>query len=103
TGSRGAILLGIPAALLFFLSRQKLSWPSRGKLLALLLLIGAALAVMVTLWWHRFANIGTMFARMDGWSVSLNLWFDHVLFGVGPDGFWWSFPAKMWLSSDADP
>jgi O-antigen ligase len=103
TGSRGAILLGIPAGALFVFSRQNLPLPDQRRLLGLSLVVGIALAVLAWMWRDRLANLGTMVARLDGWIVALALWRDHFLFGVGPDGFWWSFPAEMWLSSDADP
>lgn len=103
TGSRGAILLGIPAGALFVFSRQNLPLPSRRRMMGLLSVVGLGLAVIGWMWKARFANIGTMIARMDGWIVALYLWFDNLLVGVGPDGFWWTFPAHMWLASDADP
>jgi O-antigen ligase len=103
TGSRGAILLGIPTGALFIFSRQNLPLPSRRRMAGLLIVIGLGLAVMAWMWRARIANIGTMFARMDGWIVALYLWLDHFLFGVGPDGFWWTFPANMGLTSNADP
>lgn len=103
TGSRGAMLLGIPAGALFLFSGQNLRLPSRHRTGWLLIIIGLGLAALAIMWWDRLANIGTMVARMDGWLVSLHLWLDHLLVGVGPDGFWWTFPAQMWLTSDADP
>jgi O-antigen ligase len=103
TGSRGAMILGLPAGAIFLFSRRNLPLPSRRRMIGLLTVTGVGLAVIAWMWRHRLANIGTMVARMDGWIVALYLWLDHFLFGVGPDGLWWTFPAKMWLTSDADP
>lgn len=103
TGSRGAILLGLPTGALFFLSRRNLPLPPRRTRIGLFIVAGLGLAVLAWNWRGRLSNIGTMIARMDGWTVALSLWFDHFLFGVGPDGFWWNFPAKIWLTSNADP
>jgi O-antigen ligase len=103
TGSRGAMLLGVPAGALFVFSRQNLPLPSRRRMVALVLVIGLGLGVIAWMWQDRLGNIVTMFARMDGWIVALYLWFEHFLFGVGPDGFWWTFPSQMSLTSDADP
>jgi hypothetical protein len=103
TGSRGAILLGLPAGALFLFSRRNLPLPSRRRMAGLLTVVALGLAVLAWIWRSRLANIGTMFARLDGWIVALYLWFDHFLFGVGPDGFWWSFPDFMSLTSNADP
>jgi O-antigen ligase len=103
TGSRGAILLGLPAGALFIFSRKNLPLPSGRRLAGLLIVTGIGLGVFAWMWRSRLANLGTMVARMDGWIVALYLWLDNFLFGVGPDGFWWTFPAQMWLTSDADP
>jgi O-antigen ligase len=103
TGSRGAIMLGIPAGALFVFNRQNLPLPSRRRLLGLAMVIGLSLIAIGWMWRERLANVGTMFARMDGWLVALTLWLDHFLFGVGPGGFWWTFPAQMGITSDADP
>ena len=103
TGSRGAMILGIPAGALFVFSRQNLPLPSRRRMAGLATVSGIGLAVMAWMWRGRLGNIETMFARMDGWIVALYLWFDHFWFGVGPDGLWWTFPAYMWQTSDADP
>lgn len=103
TGSRGAVLLGIPAGAVFMFSRQNLRLPPRRRRIGLLLVTGAALAILTWIWRDRLANIESIVARMDGWIVAFDLWVEHWLFGVGPDGFWWTFPAHMGLASDADP
>jgi hypothetical protein len=103
TGSRGAMVLGVPAGAFFLLRRQNLPRPSPRVMLLLWVVSGVGLAVLLWMWQDRLMNIGTMIARTDGWIVALYLWLDNWLFGVGPDGFWWTFPAHLWLASDADP
>jgi O-antigen ligase len=103
TGSRGAMVLGVPAGAIFLLRRQNLPRPSPRLMLILWVVVGVGLAVLLWMWQDRLMNIGTMIARTDGWIVALYLWLDNWLFGVGPDGFWWTFPAHLWLASDADP
>ncbi len=103
TGSRGAILLGVPAGALFVFSRQDVTLPSGRRLLLLLLVGGMALVTLGWFYRNRLDNVESVLARMDGWIVALYLWFDHMLVGVGPDGLLWTFPGYMWLASDADP
>lgn len=103
TGSRGAILLGIPAGALFFFSRQNLPLPSQRRMVAAGIVMGLGVGIMGWMWQDRLGNIGTMFARWDGWVVALDLWLDNFLFGVGPDGFWWSAPGHIPLNNNADP
>jgi O-antigen ligase len=103
TGSRGAVLLGLPAGALFLLSHHKIQLPSRRVLAGWLAVGGIGLAFVAWTWRARLMNIATLMARVDGWLPSFALWFDHFLFGVGPDGFWWSLPAYLSLTSNADP
>jgi hypothetical protein len=103
TGSRGAVLLGLPAGALFLLSNHNIRLPSRRVLAGWLAVAGLGLAIVAWIWRARLMNIATLMARVDGWLPSVALWFDHFLFGVGPDGFWWSFPAYLSLTSNADP
>lgn len=103
TGSRGALLLGVPAGALFIFSRHTLRLPSRRHLIGLLLVGGVALALLAWQWRDRLSNIESILARTNGWIVAFQLWIEHWLLGVGPDGFWWTFPAHMGPLSDADP
>jgi hypothetical protein len=103
TGSRGALLLGLPAGALFLLSRHNLTLPPHRWLTGWLTVMGLGLAVIAWLGRARLMNLYTMSARIEGWIVTFALWFDHFIFGVGPEGFWWRFPAYMSLISEADP
>lgn len=103
TGSRGALLLGIPAGAFFIFTRQHLPRPTGRRLIALATIIGSAIVVLGYMYRNRLDNIESIFARLDGWIVALRLWLSHPLFGVGPDGFWWTFPAHITLAGDADP
>ena len=103
TGSRGALFLGIPTGALYIFSRQNLRLPARRYLVSFLLVAGAAMTIIAWLWRARLANIESIFARMDGWIVAHQLWLAHLLFGVGPDGFWWTFPAYIGFAPNADP
>jgi O-antigen ligase len=103
TGSRGALLLGVPAGILVFLSQRTLSLPTGRRLAGWLTAGCLGLASLVWLGRERLANWGTMNARLEGWTVGFALWLHHLLFGVGPEGFWWTFPAYLSLTSEADP
>lgn len=103
TGSRGALLLGVPAGLaalagfalyrrpgLWRLARRRRRW-----------MIGAAavvtVAVLVLVIWQRerLANLQTVELRLDVWQAALALWRDRFWAGVGPGGFFWSYPAYL--------
>lgn len=98
--SRGALLLGVPAALIVMsiLAGGKWRWAGIG-LLALMalafivLLSGVALPLLDG---TRFANAldlqrGTGFFRINLWQSALAMWRDHPLLGVGPDNFLYAY------------
>jgi O-antigen ligase len=86
--SRGALLLGIPAALLV------IGWCAgrRGRWAALALVIIGALALIPLLRVPRFASLldlqqGSTFFRLELWRSSLQMIREHPWFGVGPGNF----------------
>jgi putative inorganic carbon (HCO3(-)) transporter len=98
TYSRGAWLLGLPAAALFIglLRRGKALWISLAVIgvivLSLLPLIGT----------ERFTSLldtqgGTTFFRLKLWQASLNMIKDHPLFGVGLDNFLYQYRTRYVL------
>ncbi|MCC6170299.1 MAG: O-antigen ligase family protein [Caldilineaceae bacterium] len=108
TGSRGALLLGLPAGLitlaalrpaqLHSLQRTSRAWRVGGLL--------ASIAVIAVLGWMlapRLLNRASVSERWDVWVLTLTLWRDHWLTGVGPGGFYWRWPAYLSLNSPLDP
>jgi O-antigen ligase len=98
--SRGALLLGVPAALIIMciMAGGRWRWAGIG-LLALLalafivLLSGVALPLLDG---TRFANAldlqrGTGFFRINLWQSAMAMWRDHPLLGVGPDNFLYAY------------
>ncbi len=62
--------------------------------LVLILVLGIGLAMRV----ERLSSIGdplggTMALRLQLWGAALRMALDHPLFGVGPDGFLYAYPA----------
>ena len=103
TGSRGALLLGVPAglltlALLAFYRRPALArWLRIRKDLLRWFWIGIGLLVVIIVFWQRerFANLETLELRLELWLAALALWRDNFWVGVGPGGFFWSYPAYL--------
>ncbi|HEM61497.1 MAG TPA: hypothetical protein ENO24_04330, partial [Chloroflexi bacterium] len=96
THSRGAWLLGLPAALLFLGAVR--GWRP------LLAALGAALALVVSLLpvagAERFRSLfdlsgGTAFHRVKLCEATLRMIRDHPLFGVGLDNFLYQYPRYM--------
>ncbi len=105
TFSKGAILLGLPAALVVVLlggawrSRQR--WPV--WVLLVMAIIGVA-GLFVLFRTPRFADAfnfqsGTSFFRLKLWQGSLAMALDHPLLGVGPDNFLYSYRTRYVLPS----
>ena len=100
TQSRGALLLGAPAAVIAMalLAGGRWRWVGIGLLVAVVvtfvaLLSGAAQSLLEG---TRFANAldlqrGTGFFRLNLWQSALNMWRDHPLLGVGPDNFLYAY------------
>ncbi|MFB0534734.1 MAG: O-antigen ligase family protein [Anaerolineae bacterium] len=98
TYSRGAWLLGLPAAALFIglLRGRKALWIS----LAVLCLI--ALSLLPLIGTERFTSLldtqgGTTFFRLKLWQASLNMIKDHPFFGVGLDNFLYQYRTRYVL------
>lgn len=105
TFSKGAILLGLPAALAVVLLggawRSRRRWPL-SVLLAMAIIAAAGLAVLFQT--PRFADAfnfqsGTSFFRLKLWQGSLAMALDHPLLGVGPDNFLYSYRTRYVLPS----
>lgn len=110
TGSRGALLLGLPVGALVMgavaLRRQPglLRWLAAHPVARVVAAVAlAAAAVAALLLWDRLLNHQTLNLRLDLWEASLRLWRDHLLLGVGPGGFFWSYPAYLPLGGAWEP
>lgn len=98
TYSRGAWLLGLPAAALFvgLLRGRRALWIS-------LAVIGViALSLLPLIGTERLASLldtqgGTTFFRLKLWQSSLNMIKDHPLFGVGLDNFLYQYRTRYVL------
>ncbi len=109
TASRGALLFGLPAGLLVMAAAgARQGYFPLGKRCAVLLtvVIGLAAAVgleFVLLYGERLLNLETLRSRFAIWRDALALWRQYPLFGVGPGGFYWNYPAFLQTSPAADP
>jgi len=96
TFSRGAWLLGVPAAVLFLGLMR-----GRGAFLAALGGVGAAiLALLPMAGLERLTSLlstqeGTTQRRLALWKAALQMIRDHPLFGVGLDNFLYQYPRYM--------
>jgi O-antigen ligase len=110
TGSRGALLLGLPAGSFVvawaafrgrpgFTPRLVAHPATRWIVLGGLLLVVAALLLL----WDRLLNQQTLNLRLDLWAASLRLARDHLLLGVGPGGFFWTYPAYLLPGASIEP
>jgi O-antigen ligase len=98
--SRGALLLGLPAAVL------AMGWRAGGRArwLALALVVVGALALIPLLRLPRFASMfdlrrGSAFFRLELWRSSLALLREHPWFGVGPGNFPAAYRTRYVLPS----
>ena len=98
--SRGALLLGIPAALVV------MGWQAGGRhrWAALALVLVGALALMPLLRVPRFASMldlrqGSTFFRLELWRSSLMLIREHPWFGIGPGNFLDAYRTRYVLPS----
>ena len=109
TASRGALLLGLPAATLVTAvaaARQERLRLSKRSAVLLTLVAGLTIVVgleIVLLYGERLLNLETIRSRILIWRDALALWVHYPLFGVGPGGFYWNFPAFLQPSLAADP
>ncbi|MFQ5409731.1 MAG: O-antigen ligase family protein, partial [Anaerolineales bacterium] len=99
--SRGALLLGMPAALAVIL----LFWQRRRAAYALIGLAGAGLLALIPLSRNpRFAELGNLstgptFFRLNLWRSTLSMIRDHPLVGVGLDNFLYEYRGRYILPS----
>ena len=111
TGSRGALLLGLPVGTLVFgwlvVSRRRgLAHRTVMRPQTLALLAGGGLLLFMALAWtmpDRLLNLRTVALRIDLWEATLRLWRDHWLVGVGPGGFFWTYPAYLPFGAALEP
>jgi O-antigen ligase len=98
TYSRGAWLLGLPAAFIFFgLMRGR-----KVLLISFLVILAIALSLLPLIGTERLASLfntqsGTTFLRLKLWQGSLNMIRDHPLFGVGLDNFLYQYRTRYVL------
>ncbi len=104
TFSRGAILLGLPAAFLFIFWRWqqingRKTWP---WLLGLAVLgIGTFVAALQIPQLAGRLNLSgqTSFFRLNLWQASLNMFLDHPIWGVGLDNFLYAYRGRYILNA----
>lgn len=98
TFSKGALLLGLPAAVLFlgFAAGGRWRW------VALALLAVGAVALLPLFGTERFSGLfdmqrGTSFFRLQLWQGAWNMIRDHPWLGVGPDNFLYAYRTRYVL------
>ncbi len=102
--SRGALLVGVPAALL------TLAWLAESKRvrwLALALLVVGLLALVPLARTERFASLldtsqGTTFLRLSLWQAAWDMIRDHPWLGVGPDNFLYYYGDYLRPGAEVD-
>jgi O-antigen ligase len=114
TASRGALLLGIPAgfatALGLWLLRGddpvgvQLRGLRRRRSVRILLMLGPlVLLAAFVVGEARLLNHDSVDNRLLLWRTALALWRDFPLLGVGPNGFYWRYPAYLPLGATLEP
>ncbi|MBI1297392.1 hypothetical protein GC175_20825 [bacterium] len=94
TGSRGALLLGIPAgtvALLWLGAGTRRPRPWMWAALGLVLVVVGGIGLFVL--GERLQNSETVLRRFAIWEGATALWSTAPWTGVGPGGFFWRYPA----------
>jgi O-antigen ligase len=108
TFSKGALLLGLPAALLFLGLVGSLRAAGRKRwrplAIAMLLLLLASVALVPLFRTERFAGLfdftqGTSFIRLQLWRGALNMALDRPWLGVGLDNFLYEYRTRYVLPS----
>jgi hypothetical protein len=79
------------------------SLSARGRWLVPAALVAAVLLLAGPLFGQRLANSATVWERLAIWQTTLRLWGDHLWLGVGPDGYFWNFPAYLAFDSPLNP
>jgi O-antigen ligase len=108
TFSKGALLLGLPAAVLFLglagavRTKGRRRWRPLLVAVAFLLVWGAILTPLF--FTERFAGLldfsrGTSFIRLQLWRGALNMGMDHPWLGVGPDNFLYEYRTRYVVPS----
>jgi O-antigen ligase len=54
-------------------------------------------------WGERLTNSETVLRRFAIWQGAFDLWRAHPLLGVGPGGFFWTYPAFMAPAAAVEP
>jgi O-antigen ligase len=98
TYSRGAWLLGLPAAALFV----GLMWGRKALWISLAVICVVVLSLLPLVGTERFTSLldtqgGTTFFRLKLWQASLNMIKDHPLLGVGLDNFLYQYRTRYVL------
>ena len=101
TLSKGALLIGLPAALLAMglaQRRRKATWFAVGAVVVV------ALLVLPFAFTERFRSVlnlstGTAFFRLKLWRATLSMIADHPFTGVGMDNFLYSYRSRYVLPS----
>ncbi len=104
TFSKGALLLGLPAAAFALVvararhSRRRLLW---GMATAIAILIALLALLALTGRFHALLHWGTgsAFFRLKVWRSALMMIADHPLTGVGPDNFLYAYRSRYVLPS----
>lgn len=98
--SKGALLLGVPAALMM------LGWLAGGRWrkVTLIALVVLGLALIPLFSTPRFASLlnptqGTTFLRLALWRSAFLMARDHPLLGVGPDNFLYAYRTRYVMPS----
>lgn len=103
TYSRGALLLGIPASLLFILivllTKSGL-WSRTTRVVLVAVAVIAAVALLPVASTARFQSLfqsgtGTGFFRVAVWTSALQMIRDHPFWGVGLDNFLYEYPKYI--------
>ena len=107
TFSKGAIVLGVPAGIAVLWIGGLFLLPKQGRSRRPLLWLGAAAVVIVLvlapfLGTERFRGLldfsqGTGFLRLQLWRSSWRMALDHLLLGVGPDNFLYTYRSTYLL------
>ncbi|HEX6383548.1 MAG TPA: O-antigen ligase family protein, partial [Anaerolineae bacterium] len=104
TFSKGALFLGLPAALLFVFWRWqrangRRTWPWLTGV-SLLAVVGLLLVQQVPALAGRLSLLGeTGVFRVNLWRATLNMFADHPLFGVGLDNFLYAYRGRYILEA----
>lgn len=104
THSRGAWLLGVPAAFLF----MGLMKGKRTLLAAMAAVVAAFVALVPVARLERIRSLfdfaaGTTYRRLKLWEATLAMIRDHPLFGVGLDNFLYQYPRYMLAEAWQEP